>query len=63
MATQVDTDKLIDWGGKALASAAGFMAADKMLFGGTVTPDAVQPFVGLLVCIGVAVVVWRLVKP
>ena len=63
MAAQVDTDKLIDWCGKALASAAGFMAADQLLFDGSVTPEAVQPFVGLLVCIGVAVVVWRFVKP
>ena len=32
MAQQVDVDKLIDYGGKTLAGAAGFFATDQLLF-------------------------------
>ncbi len=63
MANQVDVDKLIDYGGKSLAAAAAFFAGDTFLFGGAITPDPIKGFVGLIVCAGLAVVAWRLVKP
>lgn len=63
MAQQVDIDKVIDYGGKALAAAAAFMAGDRFLFGGAITPEPLSGFVGLIVCLGLGVVAWRLVKP
>ncbi len=45
MAQQVDVDKLIDYGGKTLAGAAGFFATDQLLF------EAWQPLVGRLLSV------------
>ena len=55
--------QLIDFGGKSLAAAAAFFAGDTFLFGGAITPDPIKGFVGLIVCAGLAVAAWRLVKP
>ena len=63
MAKQVDVDKLIDVGAKTLAATAAFMAGDRFLFGGSITPEPLSGIVGLVVCLGLGVVAWRLVKP
>ncbi len=55
---------LIDFGGKALAGLAGFMAADAWIVKDVqVTPDFIAPLAGWIICLGVAVVLVRAVKP
>lgn len=54
--------KAIDLVGKSIAALAGFLLADRIFMGGTITPEALRPLAGWPICIGAAILSWRLVK-
>ena len=60
--SEIEAKDLVDYAGKAMAFAAGYLFIDMMLKDVSITPDFIKPFAGILVGIGAGILAARLVK-